>query len=117
MCSGEIEHYRRLQSREPVTWIDITREPQVLEDLHLELTQVLAEFHVVEAGQTLHKGAEGFLRLWSALPYYRWLALCCRGLRLSGFMGWLYGRFAGWHFRRRCAQGACAIPGHGEKPQ
>jgi hypothetical protein len=45
--------------------------------------------------------------LWQALPYYRWLAKACQGLRLLPLMRWAYVRFARWHFKRRCDNGVC----------
>lgn len=107
LCGREIQHYRRLPATRPIDWIDVTREPEKLTDFNINATAALAEFHVLDETRRLHKGADGFLLLWSALPYYRRLSSVCQALRIQPLMRWLYARFARWHFRRRCAAGAC----------
>lgn len=110
LCSREIAHYRKLAGRVPIRWLDITRGEADLQGYGLTREQAMAEFHVFDEAGRLHKGADGFVALWGALPYYRWLARVCRGLRLLPLMRRAYARFARWHFRRRCAGGACGLP-------
>jgi predicted DCC family thiol-disulfide oxidoreductase YuxK len=106
LCSREIAHYRRLDSRERIEWIDITREPERLEDFGLELQACMEVLHVIAADGRRHTGAYAFAVTWSQLPGYRWLA---RLVRLPGILPLLdaaYRRFARWRFRRRTA---CAV--------
>jgi predicted DCC family thiol-disulfide oxidoreductase YuxK len=107
MCSGEIAHYRKLTSLKPIHWSDITQDDQMLRRFGVGREAAMAEFHVLDEAGNLHKGADGFVLLWQALPYYRWLARTCQALRLLPVMRWAYSRFAGWHYRRRCAAGVC----------
>lgn len=109
LCGREIAHYRRLPARVPIQWIDVTQAPERLADYGVDLAATMAEFHVFDSEGRCHTGADAFLLLWSGLPYYRHLASVCRALRLQPIMRWGYGRFAAWHFRRRCAQGACGV--------
>jgi predicted DCC family thiol-disulfide oxidoreductase YuxK len=110
MCSREINHYRRLLPRMPIEWVDITNQPDRLRDYGLALPDVMASFHVMdEAAGRMHIGAHAFVRLWEALPGYRWLARTVSALHLSSVLDRVYRRFAGWHFRRRCRDGACGV--------
>jgi predicted DCC family thiol-disulfide oxidoreductase YuxK len=109
LCRREIEHYRNLRASMPIDWVDVTRDQGSLLANHIGLANALAEFHVLDIEGRVHKGADGFLLLWSALPYYRVLPLLCRWLHVQPWLRKLYAHFARWHFRRRCADGACSI--------
>ena len=103
LCSREIAPYRRLDTRERIEWIDITREAGRLEDSGLDLQACMEVLHVIAADGRLHTGAHAFAVTWSHLPGYRWLA---RVVRLPGILPLLdaaYRRFARWRFRRRAA--------------
>jgi predicted DCC family thiol-disulfide oxidoreductase YuxK len=110
MCNREIGHYRTLESLKPVDWLDAASDDGALQRFGVTRADALAEFHVFDETGRLHKGADGFVTLWSALPYYRRLAQACLCLRLLPLMRWAYTRFARWHFRRRCASGVCGSP-------
>jgi predicted DCC family thiol-disulfide oxidoreductase YuxK len=110
LCAREIVHYRRLESLISIAWIDITRDPDKLHTFGLDFPTVMAEFHVIDQDGRLYKGADGFLKLWSELPYYRYLSFFCRALALQGLMHRYYSRFARWHFLRRCPDGVCSAP-------
>jgi predicted DCC family thiol-disulfide oxidoreductase YuxK len=112
LCSREIRHYRRLTPLAPIVWVDVTREPQRIEAFDIRPVEAMAEFHVMDDRRHFAKGADGFLLLWSALPYYRRLSQLCRLIRFERPLRWFYWHFARWHFRRRCAGGACAINTH-----
>jgi predicted DCC family thiol-disulfide oxidoreductase YuxK len=107
LCGREIAHYRKLPGLLPIQWLDVTQDAPALRGFGVSPAEAMAEFHVFDAQGRLHKGADGFVALWLALPYYRWLARACQGLRLLPLMRWGYARFARWHFRRRCASGVC----------
>jgi len=107
LCSREIGHYQRLTGLRPIQWLDVTGNDERLGRFAIPPEEAMAEFHVFDEAGRLHKGADGFVTLWQALPYYRWLARLCVGLRLLPLMRWAYARFARWHFKRRCATGVC----------
>lgn len=109
LCRREIDHYRRLPSAPPIEWIDITQAPGRLKDLGIGLNEAMAEFHVIDPDGAIHKGADGFVKLWDALPRYQVLARLYRALPLRPLLRRLYAQFARWHYRRRCAQGACHL--------
>lgn len=109
LCSREIAHYRRLDTRQYILWVDVTRDEAGLETHGITPTEAMASFHVLDDHGRLVKGADAFVALWQKLPYYRWLAQLCRVLHLLPVMRWGYDHFARWHFRRRCQAGACAL--------
>lgn len=108
LCKREIAHYRRLRAREAVAWVDIIRQPEVLERFDLEQRTALAALHVWDDGRAvMHTGAAAFVRLWQSLPRYRWLARCITACRLTPLLERVYRVFARRHFRKRCRDGAC----------
>ena len=109
MCSREILHYRRIAGDRPIDWIDVTQPEANLAPFGLNREEALRLFHVVDRSGAMQVGARAFMALWAELPGYRWLARVCRGLRLAPVLEWVYVRFAGWHFRRRCVEGSCDL--------
>jgi len=109
LCSREINHYRRIAHGLPIEWIDVTQPETDLDRFGISREEALQLFHVVDASGTMHVGAQAFTALWAVLPGYRWVAKLCRGLGVVPLLEFIYVRFAGWHYRRRCAQGVCGI--------
>ena len=107
LCNREIGHYRNLTSLIPIQWFDATHEDVMLRQFGVKREDAMAEFHVFDDKGQLHKGADGFVVLWQALPYYRWLARICQILHLLPLMRIFYTHFARWHFKRRCQSGFC----------
>jgi len=108
LCSREIAHYRNLASLIPIQWFDVTLDDLMLRQFGVKREDAMAEFHVFDNNGQLHKGADGFVVLWQALPYYRWVARTCQILHLLPLMRIFYTRFARWHFKRRCQPGVCS---------
>lgn len=111
LCSREIDHYRRLASSRPVRWLDVTQDDASIEDFGLDRAEALRLFHVIDANGEMQTGLRAFMALWSELPGYRWLTVVIRQLRAETWLERLYQRFAAWHFRRRCPEGVCGLPG------
>ncbi|MFM2005939.1 MAG: hypothetical protein RLZZ09_1594 [Pseudomonadota bacterium] len=109
LCSREINHYRRIAGELPIEWIDVTRPETDLGRFDLSLEDALQLFHVVDSNGIMQVGARAFIALWTVLPGYRWLAKLCRGLGVAPLLEFIYVRFAGWHYLRRCPKGVCGI--------
>lgn len=116
LCRREISHYQSLKSSVPIQWIDITRDGSALEAYGLTYENALRRFHVRSVEGDLQVGAEGFICLWTVLPGYRFLARFLKATRMNPLLGALYERFAEWHYRRRCAQGACQVSMNPDHP-
>jgi predicted DCC family thiol-disulfide oxidoreductase YuxK len=116
LCSREINHYRRLAGDRPIEWLDVTQPGADIGRFGLNRGEALKLFHVIDSTGTMHVGASAFIALWAELPRYRWLAGLCRSLGLVPLLEVIYVRFAGWHFRRRCRDGACSIPEDASAP-
>ena len=80
LCRREIALYRGLSSKESVCYVDVNATNFPL-PVSVSRSELLARFHVQDENGNLHSGARAFLRLWSALPGWRWLA------RLGGIPG------------------------------
>ncbi len=110
LCRREINHYRRIAVDLPIEWVDVCLAECDLARFGLTRQDAMQLFHVVDATGTLRVGAQAFIALWSVLPGYRWLSKLCRGLGLAPLLEFVYVRFAGWHYRRRCRDGVCGLP-------
>jgi predicted DCC family thiol-disulfide oxidoreductase YuxK len=107
LCRREIEHYRRLDRRERIQWIDIVAEPERLASFGLTREQAMRRLHLQEVDGRWRVGAEAFIGLWSRLPGYRWLARLSALPGVRQFLGWSYDRFARWRWRRRGTGSGC----------
>jgi predicted DCC family thiol-disulfide oxidoreductase YuxK len=109
LCSREVAHYRRLDKRQRIEWIDITKDMTLLNAFGIPSQTAMERLHVLYRDGRLLSGAYAFAAIWSELSYYSLLASI---VRLPGFLiglDHLYGLFARWRFRRRCRQGTCAV--------
>jgi predicted DCC family thiol-disulfide oxidoreductase YuxK len=110
LCRREIDHYRRIRGADQITWVDISKTPNLQWMYGVERDTAMRRFHVRTSDGRWQIGAYGFAEVWSHLHGYRLLATAVRGLRLLRPLDWLYRRFADWRFeRRRCNEGACGI--------
>jgi predicted DCC family thiol-disulfide oxidoreductase YuxK len=73
MCQREIAYYRGLVALEEIEWLDLSKDPQM--PSQLSRCDALKRFHVMDEQGRFWRGARAFLRLWQALPGWRWLAL------------------------------------------
>jgi predicted DCC family thiol-disulfide oxidoreductase YuxK len=109
LCSKEIAHYQRVDRTKRIRWIDITRDADALAAVGLDQATAMRRLHVQAADGRLVQGVPAFVAIWRQLPGYRWLARVVTALGLTRPLDWAYARFADWRFKRRCADGACAV--------
>lgn len=72
LCRREIAYYRQLTALEPIQWLDLSIEQPL--PAQLNRCDALRRFHLVDEQQQVWHGARAFIRLWQALPGWRWLA-------------------------------------------
>lgn len=114
LCRREIDHYRRLEARKPILWIDVTQPDAPLSQYGVERETAMRRFHVMDDHGQFFVGAQGFVTLWTQLPYYHYLASVIRRLSMLPLLDRIYVRFADWHYGRRCRDGLC-VPARGDK--
>ena len=98
LCRREIAVYRDLRVLEPdapVCFADISDAAVPLPP-GTTREQLLARFHVQGRDGELLSGAQAFLRLWAALPGWRWLAFAGRLPGASWVMERTYRVFLRW---------------------
>lgn len=93
ICSAEITAYRRHAHARglPIGFTDLHETELTRHGLTRETAA--RRLYVVRDGQ-LHAGLDAFLRLWEAMPRYRWLACAVDRRGVRPFAGWLYERIA-----------------------
>lgn len=108
LCSREIAHYRKIDKRGQLGWVDVNTDTDMLDAFPLTRAQAMKRMHVLESDGTLVSGAAAFVAMWQRLPPYRplaWLVSLPGVFRLTE---WTYNRFARWRWRRRCGE-SCGI--------
>jgi len=71
LCRREIALYRRSAGAARLGWVDVSAGGAPAADLSCQAA--MQRFHVRDAQGHLHSGAAAFMRLWRALPGWRWL--------------------------------------------
>jgi len=107
LCRREVAHYRFLDRRNRVGWIDISREAEVLSTHGIDSDAAMKRLHAIDERGRVVSGASAFVAVWRQLPVYRYLAWFVERLGLIPLLDRLYVRFAAWRFRRRCGDTAC----------
>lgn len=108
LCRREIRFYRWIAAARPIRWVDASDPAEKLDQYGISREAALRVFHVLSDGGTVERRAAAFLRLWLALPGYRWLARWLLWSRALPLLEAAYARFARWHGTWRCRAGACA---------
>lgn len=109
MCSKEINHYKKISPQGIFDWVDITKTPERLCEIHLNFQEAMKSFHVLDHCDKLHTGVDGFKVIWSELPSWKWLA---RFIDLPGIhfiSRKAYRIFADWRFKHH-GYDQCQIP-------
>ncbi|MGI4959853.1 MAG: thiol-disulfide oxidoreductase DCC family protein [Janthinobacterium lividum] len=89
LCRREIALMRRLDRRQAIDFVDVTRDGSVCPR---DRTELLARFHALEDGQVL-SGAAAFAAMWRAIPLLRPVGLAARNASILGVLERLYVRF------------------------
>ena len=76
VCRREISHYRNLveAGKLPVRFLDIKDHSHALAAYGLDADHLRRRLHLMNGDGKVFTGADAFVRLWAALPRYRWLA-------------------------------------------
>ena len=93
LCRREIALMRRLDRRDAIAFVDLSRAAtQHGASCPIDRSVLLARFHALEDGRVI-SGAAAFAAMWRAIPLLRPLGLAARnGLVLAGLER-LYGLF------------------------
>jgi len=102
ICRREIDHYKRLDRDDAISWRDIVADPAALEGTGIEWEAAMDRFHIQDAHGQMRSGAEAFVLIWAYLPGWRWLGRLVRSLRLTGVLERAYVFWARRRARRRC---------------
>lgn len=89
LCRREIAYYRQLKALEPITWFDLSLNQAM--PVAISRCDALRRFHLVDDQQQTWHGARAFIRLWQALPGWRWLATLRHVPGFATVLEWGYG--------------------------
>ena len=101
-CRTEIRWYRKLNSKNNIDWVDITRNKTELEDHNIPYNKAMAELHVVESSGQHYVGVPGFFAIWSQLSYYRSFSSVIQKIPIiMRLLNAGYKKFALWRIQRK----------------
>jgi predicted DCC family thiol-disulfide oxidoreductase YuxK len=113
VCMRGVAHWRRLDWARRIAWVDLMEYPDALESDGVSFAEAMDVLHVRRRDGSLAVGVPGFAALWSELPGYRWLARLLSPPWMMALADRLYRVTHRDRYRRRCRDGACAVPGSG----
>lgn len=94
LCSREIDHYRKQQGSEKLTFIDITSDTFDAAGEGLDPRRVHKVMHTRDQSGKLYTGVDAFVAIWDILPKYGWLAKIARNGLARPLMDFGYNVFA-----------------------
>jgi len=71
LCKFEVEAMQKLDIKNAIRWVDITKEEKALDEAGITYREAMARIHVQDENQNMLTGIRGFLIVWKKLPYYR----------------------------------------------
>lgn len=76
VCRPEVEHYARLDAKagNGNRFVNLYEADAILARHGLDKVEVKKRLHMIGPDGRLYVGVDAFLRIWSAIPCYRWLA-------------------------------------------
>jgi predicted DCC family thiol-disulfide oxidoreductase YuxK len=89
--------------------VDISREPEALVERGIDQSAAMQRLHAVDETGRVVSGMTEFVAVWRQLSGCRHLAWLAERFGLVAVLDRAYVRFAAWRYRRRCADGACAL--------
>lgn len=108
LCRREISHYRKIDRKQQVEWIDIHTSPEALAPYGIDWNAAMQRIHLIDGSGLVETGARAFVTLWSQLPYYRFLSMACMIPGVIAIMDFTYRHFARWRWKRR-SDNACLL--------
>lgn len=71
MCKFEVTAMQKLDIKNAVRWVDITKDKDSLDKAGISYEAAMARIHVQDENMKMLTGVRGFLVVWKRLPYYR----------------------------------------------
>ena len=94
LCSREIEHYRKKDTREAFSFVDISLPSFQAVELGLDPIQVQKVMHVRAPSGELKTGVDAFIEIWNHLPGFEPLARLATKAYVRPFLDLGYHAFA-----------------------
>jgi predicted DCC family thiol-disulfide oxidoreductase YuxK len=111
-CLRGVHHYQRLDWARRVRWVDIVREPTLLEPYGIDFPTAMERLHVLNREGRIVSGVDAFATVWSELPYYRSLAKLVRLRGVLPVLDRMYRMMTRGRYHRRCGHGCSVVPRH-----
>ena len=77
LCMREIGMYRRLESLNPINWLDVSVSDPQQHGIGLSQCDAMRRFHVMDQQGNLFSGAAAFSKLWQQFRGWRVLGYIC----------------------------------------
>ena len=93
LCMKEIRYYRRKDTGNKISWIDITRSDEQDLGPGLDKEVALKRFHARSPSGELYSGGRAFAEVWLNLPGFRALGKLSNTTLVGGALEYLYRGF------------------------
>jgi len=110
ICRREVGHYRRIDRRSRINFIDLSHDPGLLNALGVATGEGMRRLHAMRSDGVIVDGAYAFAVIWNELPGYKWLAKLLYATCFLSALDRAYETFARWRLRRQCARAGYTKP-------
>lgn len=107
ICEKEIRHYKSIDHRQKLQWIDISIETPLLNRHGVSYDDAMRKLHVVNTHCEIKMGIDGFIVIWQQRPKYCFLAKFIETSHLTKTLRFFYGIFAQWRYRQSQQRSLC----------
>ena len=107
LCTKEIDHYRKLETRHPIEWVPLHKDERTVKSFGFSKNSLLERLHVVRGDGVVVTGASAFVTIWYSIKRYHWIGKLVYKLNLIPFLEYFYKFFAKWRPKREYCNNSC----------
>ena len=104
LCTKEIHHYRKLETKHPIQWVPIHQDKETVNQFGFEKQALLERLHVVRGDGVIVTGASAFATIWYSIKRYHWAGKLVYKFNLIPVLEIAYKHFAKWRFKRQLCE-------------
>ena len=74
LCAREINYYRKKDTQQLIEWVDVTSQPESLQQHDISLATALKHMHARLEDGKLVRGIDAFIAIWRRIPGWQSIA-------------------------------------------
>ncbi len=100
VCKREINLYKRLNTKNNITWYDISNDKEALKLLNKKKKDCLKRLHVLDDEYNLNIGIDAFIVIWRQVKYFRYLAIIADLGIIKLVLNYAYSNYANYRYKK-----------------